>query len=1329
MRADDRALPDYDLGKFNKQFTLTRLPQRGIAKPVVPPAVNAAVARPEADAGPQTFVVDSDADQPDADVGDGVCAVDALDGGGCTLRAAIQEANASTDKDTITFSVATVAPTSTLPAITEPVIIDGGTASATAISGSAESGNQDPALTIEGGNSTIENLTVDNFANIGILLTGGVGHNIVTGCRIGTDPSGGNAAPNGDFGQNSAGIEIADANSVIGGPQAADRNIISGNDAPGIVIATGGDGTLVEGNTIGLDASGTSSLPNDIGVLVTYFGSASSSAAKNVVVGGPDPDDGNLISGNAVLPGSTSTLTYLGLDIDAAGTTVSNNVIGLNAEGDPVGNGIGAWVSNAANVVVGEPGAGNVISGNKHDGLRLDGAADTGDVIQANDIGTDPDSDPGLGNGGPGIGYYYEPYEATTDAPSNVTIGGVGTAGNVISGNGGAGIHLDGPGGNTVSGNHIGTNAAGSGKLHNSDDAIQVENSPNNVIGGTASGSGNVVAGNKDGVLLDGSATTKNLIEGNAIGILGDNKVGIGGSGVSLTNQASGNVIGYSVDQTPQDVCAGACNIIADTSGDGVALDGTVNDDTIRGNWILDVSKLPIAFIDKPVDANEPLPNDEHDADEGANGAINFPTAVMSTIQPNNPGLPIYGGTIVTGTLSPRPASTASEVVDIYGLSAGQIAADPQPADQVDSWGAAPVWLGTATVQPDGTFYFGVPHPGVFVSYSATATDADGNTSEVSPICAPLAGQTSDDADGDGICDEWETRGLDFDGDGKSDLDLKAYGASPTRRDLFAEVDYYRGFAPKQQALVDVQEAFADSPVSATNDPSHTGIRLHLGATTDDEKLSDDEVSPRPGEHAMTQSQLIDIRDGDRDCAGVFGSLEDRNSSDCWQILGAKHMIWRYIFFGDAMSGGPNVTGEADIAGRTAVITLGPAMRSSRDPNALRMPRTIAVAGGWPTQCTDYASCLAQVQAATMMHEFGHTLGLHHGGGDDTNFKPNYLSVMNYNLLYRDVVPNRPLDYSRASLPSLNEGALNENAAIAGTVKRDTLGDWTTTVYQGPTRNSAGNVVAGSCGLLAASIFTPIDWNDNGRIDTSAVTESQSDDSGAYGCSSPVPVGSQLTSHDDWAGLQYTPVPVLVDSWAWAPQSAAHARADTSDASTSTEPGIDPWQQAMSADADHDGIVNTKDNCPTVSNHSQASSSVKGIGKACVSLIKERDLNITMKVTGKAKKGKLLHLTVSLHDSYPLAATGDVVSVKVPRGLTLKSAKASSGKFQKSSGHWVVRTIGGEKTVTLSLVLVVKGKLPTTATAELIKAGQRDPNSTPNNHNPFEDDEARKVIG
>lgn len=80
------------------------------------------------------------------------------------------------------------------------------------------------------------------------------------------------------------------------------------------------------------------------------------------------------------------------------------------------------------------------------------------------------------------------------------------------------------------------------------------------------------------------------------------------------------------------------------------------------------------------------------------------------------------------------------------------------------------------------------------------------------------------------------------------------------------------------------------------------------------------------------------------------------------------------------------------------------------------------------------------------MHELGHNLGLHHGGDDEVNKKPNYLSVMNYTfqtvgLLFasKPVSQTRSLDYSRRKLPTLNETMLSEATGISDPDKHDTF--------------------------------------------------------------------------------------------------------------------------------------------------------------------------------------------------------------------------------------------------------------------------------------------------
>ena len=77
---------------------------------------------------------------------------------------------------------------------------------------------------------------------------------------------------------------------------------------------------------------------------------------------------------------------------------------------------------------------------------------------------------------------------------------------------------------------------------------------------------------------------------------------------------------------------------------------------------------------------------------------------------------------------------------------------------------------------------------------------------------------------------------------------------------------------------------------------------------------------------------------------------------------------------------------------------------------------------------TGYSVGCDEDQAGIFMHELGHVVGLRHGGGDHSHYKPNYLSVMNYRFSACDMPSNLGeglpglCDYSRVVLPPLQEG-------------------------------------------------------------------------------------------------------------------------------------------------------------------------------------------------------------------------------------------------------------------------------------------------------------------
>lgn len=141
------------------------------------------------------------------------------------------------------------------------------------------------------------------------------------------------------------------------------------------------------------------------------------------------------------------------------------------------------------------------------------------------------------------------------------------------------GIQID-TSGNTIAGNFIGTNAAGTAALANADNGVIIFSGSNNVIGGTASADRNLLSGNEDnGVALVFAAANGNIIQGNLLGtdLTGTQDVGNAFMGI-YSFQAVNTVIGGT---TP-----GAGNLISGNNIDGIQFQGGSNNATIQGNRI-----------------------------------------------------------------------------------------------------------------------------------------------------------------------------------------------------------------------------------------------------------------------------------------------------------------------------------------------------------------------------------------------------------------------------------------------------------------------------------------------------------------------------------------------------------------------------------------------------------------------------------------------------------------------------------------------------------------------------------------------------------------------
>ena len=342
-------------------------------------AVNVAAVSMTVDAlAPQTYVVNSTGDSGDANTADGLCRTGGTNSQAadeCTLRAAIEQANAHPGFDTIEFDIPTselgysasplaytIQPGSALAWITDPVSIDGSSQPGFAgtpiveLDGLSAGGN---GLQLNAGSngSTIRGLVINRFDTDGIyVLSTGV---TIVGNYISTDVTG-----TADRGNDGDGIDVRSGNHIIGGTTAADRNLISGNNQFGISLdASTADNNVIRGNYIGVDVTGNAPLANaDDGIRIQ-------NAASNNTIVGTTAGAGNVISangGNAFEIGDSGTSNNI----------IEGNYLGVGADGiTPLGNGDpGIWIgAGASNNTIGGTtvGASNIIAHNSSQGVRI----------------------------------------------------------------------------------------------------------------------------------------------------------------------------------------------------------------------------------------------------------------------------------------------------------------------------------------------------------------------------------------------------------------------------------------------------------------------------------------------------------------------------------------------------------------------------------------------------------------------------------------------------------------------------------------------------------------------------------------------------------------------------------------------------------------------------------------------------------------------------------------------------------------------------------------------------------------------------------------------
>ncbi|MEM9103231.1 MAG: Ig-like domain-containing protein [Pseudomonadota bacterium] len=340
------------------------------------------------------------------------------------------------------------------------------------------------------------------------------------------------------------------------------------------------------------------------------------------------------------------------------------------------------------------------------------------------------------------------------------------------------------------------------------------------------------------------------------------------------------------------------------------------------------------------------------------------------------------------------------------------------------------------------------------------------------------------DEDTDGIPDCQEAPGKTY-----SNLPLYDWGARPNQTDIFIEVDYIAsadpGVTPHAVALQQIATAFI-----------FQNIHLHFdaGALPSLKEGVYSALSDRGGSNIISNMPYI-VMENDESIndANNFYNVKYQNS-DIY-----RQNIFYYALFGTTMNkhGRKSASGRAEIYGNDLLITL----------------------QGWELNQENqlFKNRLINTQAATLMHELGHNLGLRHGGFEDLNFKPNYLSVMNY-LYQIEGLPKVGVNdgdrfYFRFYGNEENSPCIDQELQIHQSSWVSPY-QFTLDFSHGKNQTLEKHRLVESNGIGREEAITPVDFNCDGDfndvIDYAQVVEKESNNNHPY-----------LKDHNDWDNLWF----------------------------------------------------------------------------------------------------------------------------------------------------------------------------------------------------------------
>jgi len=217
------------------------------------------------------------------------------------------------------------------------------------------------------------------------------------------------------------------------------------------------------------------------------------------------------------------------------------------------------------------------------------------------------------------------------------------------------------------------------------------------------------------------------------------------------------------------------------------------------------------------------------------------------------------------------------------------------------------------------------------------------------------------DTDFDGLPDCAERQGATYAG-----IDLYSLGAREFQTDIFVELDYMsgadEGVTPRVEALQKIVDVFAARDIA---------VHFDVG------DLFDQAPGINPAKFDLGGGNLVPSTTAvgfDPTVGGIDNFYDIKRQ----HIDYARNSIFHYMLMANSQNadGSGGSGGIAEVNANDSIITL----------------------GGWGLNSATSTKVneLINVQASTIMHELGHNLGLLHGGDENKNNKPNYLSVMNY---------------------------------------------------------------------------------------------------------------------------------------------------------------------------------------------------------------------------------------------------------------------------------------------------------------------------------------------